>query len=307
MKRISLATLLLLAGGAGLIGVSRQASTAQRQLQSNRAEWLVQTQHLAVIESDFQTLTRQVQEAKQELRRHEATALAETALFRLYEDHDLKAFSPQQVEQLFAELGLNWSASDEYLVISKTTLGKLGVNSLKNDQLTDVACSVLAITPEERRLVDAAFLSARATFADWGRANAQREGPSNDMLVRYTIPENPALTREINQRLAAELETVLGRERANMLTDYSRSWRVNLGLHDAGVSGSPTTVTLGHPSGDGRIGYEYKRGGSTMSSEVSPWQPFPEALSTLFPGGWEELAQREGFELPKEFQKVRKP
>lgn len=39
-----------------------------------------------------------------------------------------------------------------------------------------------------------------------------------------------------------------------------------------------------------------------MSTDVNPWQPFPEAFRPLFPGGWKELAEREGFELPKSFQ-----
>jgi hypothetical protein len=37
--------------------------------------------------------------------------------------------------------------------------------------------------------------------------------------------------------------------------------------------------------------------------EGSPFQQFPEVFRSLFPGGWTDLAQREGFELPKEFNK----
>jgi hypothetical protein len=40
---------------------------------------------------------------------------------------------------------------------------------------------------------------------------------------------------------------------------------------------------------------------STLSTYVSPHQPFPETFRPLFPGGWVDLAQREGFELPAEF------
>jgi hypothetical protein len=40
-----------------------------------------------------------------------------------------------------------------------------------------------------------------------------------------------------------------------------------------------------------------------MSTDVSPYQPFAEAFLPLFPNGWPDLAQREGFELPKGFRK----
>ena len=46
-----------------------------------------------------------------------------------------------------------------------------------------------------------------------------------------------------------------------------------------------------------------QRANSQMQTSVTPWQPFPQEFRTAFPGGWQELAQREGFELPKEFKK----
>ena len=48
---------------------------------------------------------------------------------------------------------------------------------------------------------------------------------------------------------------------------------------------------------------ELRQARSMMTCGLSPWQPLPKAFAPLFPGGWEELAQREGFELPEEFQK----
>jgi len=63
----------------------------------------------------------------------------------------------------------------------------------------------------------------------------------------------------------------------------------------------PTTLTLKHdPSGNG-FNYTLEQAGGTLGDGVSPWKPFPESFRAVFPGGWKELAQREGFELPKEF------
>ena len=43
--------------------------------------------------------------------------------------------------------------------------------------------------------------------------------------------------------------------------------------------------------------------GGTMYTEVAPYQEFPRAFRAIFPGGWPDLAQREGFELPKAYGK----
>jgi len=44
--------------------------------------------------------------------------------------------------------------------------------------------------------------------------------------------------------------------------------------------------------------------GSSSTQGLTPYQ-FPEVLRPLFPKGWADLAEREGFKLPKEFQKKR--
>ena len=40
-----------------------------------------------------------------------------------------------------------------------------------------------------------------------------------------------------------------------------------------------------------------------MTTTISPWQPFPEAFRAIFPGGWRDVAEREGFKLPQAFEK----
>ena len=73
-----------------------------------------------------------------------------------------------------------------------------------------------------------------------------------------------------------------------------------------GMLGSePTTLTV-HLSqivnNERRYNYTLKSRHSTMTTSISPWQPFPEAFKPLFPGGWKDLATAEGFELPQEFK-----
>jgi hypothetical protein len=51
------------------------------------------------------------------------------------------------------------------------------------------------------------------------------------------------------------------------------------------------------------LNYTLNQPGNSMTTSISPWQPFPEAFHSVFPGGWADLAAREGFELPAEFKK----
>ena len=39
----------------------------------------------------------------------------------------------------------------------------------------------------------------------------------------------------------------------------------------------------------------------TMGAAITPHQPFPEAFLPIFPGGWTQVAELEGFELAQEF------
>jgi hypothetical protein len=77
-------------------------------------------------------------------------------------------------------------------------------------------------------------------------------------------------------------------------------------MHSLGLEGNePTTLTVNRQSGrdDNYYLYTLKSAYSSMTSAVNPWQPFPEAFRPLFPSGWKDLAQREGFELSKEYEK----
>ncbi len=53
--------------------------------------------------------------------------------------------------------------------------------------------------------------------------------------------------------------------------------------------------------GQVRFSVELKQAGSTSYIDVSPGRPLPESFQPVFPGGWTELARREGFDLPKGF------
>jgi hypothetical protein len=74
-------------------------------------------------------------------------------------------------------------------------------------------------------------------------------------------------------------------------------------MNDLGMNGGgePTTLTVKRHQA-GHLNVEVGNAHGSMSTEVSPYQPFPTAFAPLFPNGWTDLAAREGFELTKDFQ-----
>jgi hypothetical protein len=140
------------------------------------------------------------------------------------------------------------------------------------------------------------------------------------VLAQYTLPADAELSQSQLAIFTNAIFNTLGTQRGQWLQDHSFRWMEDAGLHlgpDLSKvpaeflaimpandhQAQPTTLTLErYQSGDQwRINYTLQQAGSTMSTSVNPWQPLPEAFRPLFPGGWKELAEREGFELPKEF------
>jgi hypothetical protein len=76
-----------------------------------------------------------------------------------------------------------------------------------------------------------------------------------------------------------------------------------LDLGFGGGGDNALTVKRNGAGNEPRLSFELKYSGNIMSTDVSPYQQFPEAFLPLFPNGWADLARREGFELPKSFHK----
>ncbi len=306
MKRILLATTLLLLAGVGVSALHVKANRAQQQLQFNQHDWQTRTQRLAELEITRTSLTEQVCELKREVRHLEANAPAESPWSALLNPNRLAALTPELRERLLADLGLNWHSSDQWLLVSKTTLAEVRLGALQRNKLTDAACGVLAIRPEERQQLDAAFARVREQYADWVRANIQRAGPSGETLVRYTLPSDATFAESLTNALGSAFVAALGPERACLLDQYSTDWvRGETGFLGAAIN-SLTVLRRTDAKGKGPLMYKVERGGSFgMSSEgpglILPVSHFPGEFRTVFPGGWPEVAQREGFELPEGF------
>ena len=123
------------------------------------------------------------------------------------------------------------------------------------------------------------------------------------MLFRSVLPSDQPFSQSLSNAYANVIYSTLGDERSALLRQYSWSWMESLGMLGAD-SGStePTSMTIRRDRNGNGLTMNLQQPNSSMSSGIWPSQSLPEAFRPLFPGGWKELAEREGFELPPEFR-----
>lgn len=296
MNRLILALSILAAGAALVCGLRNSASQLQSEAAALRGPWLAQTQHLAQLETQRYELTLRVRDLKQSLSHH-ARGTPESEL--LMGTNGSAHLPPDVRERLLAELGLGWNASGNYLVVSKDTLRQVGLQAVRDNRLRDTVCSVLAITPPERAEIEGTMNQLAAEFYAWAQSHAQRTEPSGDVLARYTLPSDLEFSQNLSNAFAASVLTGLGAERGGLMLDYAQGWMEGLGMRGTG----PSMLTIKRPpAGQEELPFELRMpNNSRHGAAVSPHQPFPEAFLPIFPGGWAQVADVEGFELPKAF------
>ncbi|HEU0038251.1 MAG TPA: hypothetical protein VFR76_03155 [Verrucomicrobiae bacterium] len=231
------------------------------------------------------------------------------ALVDFFLTNDMKSVSLEMQDNILAEFGRGWNSSGRYVLVSKAALTSTTLSPLKTfpngEKLTDAARDVLAITPQERLSVEAAFAEALGEVSAWARANVQREGPSGDVMARYTIPADPAFEQALTNRLFSTVNAAIGDERGELMRKFFEYSRIS----EDGAIGERTNILSIHRI-SGLPGLGFRAGWKWENSEAintypEPIKPknFPYAFLLVFPGGWQELAQREGFDLPEEFSK----
>lgn len=299
MKRLVLA-LSILAAEASLF-CALQYSTVQSRNESAAAReaWLAQTQLLTRTQTQRAELRQRIVELKRSLAT-KTHGTSKSPLADLVLTNRPLHLAPLEREQLLAELGFDWNSSGDYLVVSKESLSSLSFSAIRDHRLTDTVCSILAITPGERANVEATMERLAMDYRTWASAHVERVQPEGEVLAKYTMPANPEFSQSLSNRFSAGIMAELGSERGELMLGYAWSWMNDLGMR----GGGPTTLTIKHPlPGQEWLPFELKMpDGGTMFTAVTPQQPFPESFRAVFPGGWRELAEREAFELPKEFQ-----
>lgn len=302
MNRILLALTILGAGAAGFHTAHRSTTQLSHEAQTVREAWLTQTQLVAAAQSDQAGLTEHIRELKQTLA--QPPTVAESALWSALQTNRADRFPPELRERIFEELGFNWRSSPDFIVVSKQTVRDISMRSIHRGKLTDLAATVLAITTEERGQIEAALQRVQAEFKDWVLAHVERGEPKDDVVAQYTLPNDQAMLQSISNNFAAGLLDTLGRERTEVILPSARYWMNS----DMGLGGSqPTRIIIKRDlaGNERRLKVEiwYPGGGPNTGDLAQHLRSFPPALRPLFPNGWADVAQREGFELPEEPQK----
>jgi len=210
------------------------------------------------------------------------------------------------VAELRAELGISGNTGSDFVLLSKPTLRTLSPPSPRaKDKLPDSFCALLAIDPQQKQQIESALGGARAEFAVWARDNLRRDGPGSkgpegETLVSYVLPMDPEVCGSLSNRVMSAVADSLGVQRAELFRTYSDTWfQIEMG-YLGGVTN--TLRVLRQPSG---LCYELRRQGPMPFGQMSEGpglidqKYFPPAWRNIFPGGWAEVSQREGFELPQ--------
>jgi hypothetical protein len=136
--------------------------------------------------------------------------------------------------------------------------------------------------------------------AAWVKTAVQRVEPAGDVLADYRLPPNPELAHQIEEEGTALLVETLGPDRAKLVHDYAGAWILQHGT--LGESSVRFTVRRRTDGTQPPLWQQFEyQGGGGSSGDVTPGS-FPDLFRSLFPGGWRDLAQREGFALPEDFE-----
>jgi hypothetical protein len=300
MKRLLLALTIVAAGGVAFSMLRTSAVRSNVESSLNRDALLVERESLVRAQKRHTELTTRVHELKHELGDQPQVRM-EMTLANLIATNGAAHLTPEMRERLLAELGFNWNSAGNYVVVNKDSLPKLRMDAVRGDRLTDTVCNVLAIKPEERTAIESVMARLADELKTWVRSHTQRTEPHGDVVAQYTLPLDAEFSQSRSNTLAAAVIGALGTERGRLMLDYASYWMFDAQMRGAGS----TTLAVRRPAdGPERLSFQVNTpNGGYNGALVNPFQQFPEAFCTIFPGGWTDLAQREGFELPKESKK----
>ncbi len=294
MNKILLALIILGAGAGGFLTARQSTTQLQQKANATREAWVVQTQLLAVAQSDQAGLREHIRKLKHALA--QSSAVEDKGLWSALQTNRAGQLTPELRAGLLEELGFNWQSSEDYVVVSKETVRDIQITATKDGKLTDIAATVLAMTPAERAEVEGSIQRLRTDFADWASSHVERSEPKGEVVAQYTLPSAMSLSNNF----AAGVFQAVGKERAQLIvwSAWDRLRRV------IGYDWDPwTLIVKRHGVGDEqRLEFETSSPILTNGPYSLSDHAVPRAFLPIFPNGWADVAKREGFELPKESQ-----
>jgi hypothetical protein len=327
MNKIFLAFAILGVGTAGFVTARHATINLQREVSAIRESWPVQTQVLADAQSELARLAERIRALKQNLSLTEAAG-RRNDVWSVLENNRIGNLSPDLREHLFEELRFNWNSSEAFIVVSKETVHEMKMHAMNgwwpfgddwHARLTDSAAAVLALTPQERSRVEAAMERVKEDLKDWAVSHTERSEPRGDIVAQYTLQNAPPTS--ITNKFMSEILSAIGKERTELMEMGSSdlpNGSIQRWLSSLSIWGEdkPTTMIVRRFSeGDREVlkaqvftsfGTKHQTGDAApkdIAPGRGPGPRFPKAFLPLFPNGWDDLAEREGFEIPKKQQK----
>jgi hypothetical protein len=295
MSKVLLALIVLGAGASGFLAARHSTAQLARETRSNREAWLLQTQQLAVIQSEQADLVVRLREVKASLTQF-PTAV-ENPLWSALRTSRADRLPPEMRERVLEELGFNWQASPDFIVVTKQAVRDSGTWMLRGGKVSEVAAIVLAMTPEERRQIESALQRAEADYSEWATAHVERKEPTGNEVAHYFLFSNTGGLLPVTTKLNAGIRAAVGGDRSGLMTP-TEDWVVREIAHNPVMT---TMVIKRELTGnEPRLKAEID-GDSDPVNPRSGYLPefaFPESLRPVFPNGWADVAKREGFELP---------
>jgi hypothetical protein len=297
MNRIFLTLILLGAGGGAFLTARQSTMQIQHEARMIREAWLAQTQRIAAAQSEQAGLNEHVRDLKQTLAQFQPAAGSE--LWSALQTNRADRLPPELRLRLLDELGFNWTSSEDFILVSKQTLRDIGMLTVEDGKLSDLAATVLALTQPERERLEAALGRFPADYGEWAVAHVQRDEPKDEVLARYALPADLAMS--LSTRLANMVIEAVGRERCELVMPYTLNWlRQEIGCGDTGGSLTVKREVAGNLQ---RLKVELRLSGmcgypSSLNYLTKYESYFPKAFRPIFPNGWADVAKREGFELP---------
>lgn len=300
MKKIFLA-LLLLAAGAGAFHAARQYSAKVRQgLLAANESWQSHTRQLAAAQAEHAALAERIRELRQMLAQSRGTT--GSAVWTALQTNRADQLPPELRRMTLEELGFDWRTSPDFVIVTKQAVREVGMLGVRRSgQLTDAATGALALTPEERSQVAAAMERVKTDLTDWLVAHLERKEPADDVLAHYTLPKDTNAALVVSRAFAARLAEAVGRERTDIIMPAAREWMQSIGVFDLDTKPALMRVIRRWQGDEVRL--------SSVTSQDDGWQTvtqplgkggnsYPRSFHYVFPNGWQDIATREGFELP---------
>lgn len=306
MKKISIVAALFLASATVMVAMSRSANQRQCKLEQARTTWTNEIRELADMRTEASQFKTKLDDQKEMNLPAQAVAGVGIGprLGAYLQTNDIRHTPSQLQDQMLASLGSRQISSRSYVLVSKAALAGAHLHPLKsypnNDKLTDAVRDVLAITPEEQKVVEMSFANAYAALGAWARDHVQREGSANQVVVQYAIPADATFRESWTRDLFSNIRMAIGEERANLLR---KDFDIHALTEDAAIGDRTNILSIeriaGPPGYGYRAGWRWANHSEAINTVPEPIRTnnFPLAFRFVFPGGWQELAQREGIEL----------